>query len=150
VREAARRGVVMDVADARVHCDSLVAQAALDQGFFPTTIGTDISVPVPERTVYRQNDLVSKFHAMGMPLEDAVSAITNRPARVLGPDGQIGSLAPGMAGDAAVFDQREGQFVWHDMAGNNMEGRLHLDTFMTIRDGHVAWPEGRLLTAEEF
>ena len=145
VLEAAQRGVVMDVAHAGVHCDAVVAQAALDQGLFPTTISTDIHVAPPERIVYRQNDLVSKFHAMGMPLEDAVAASTVRPARVLGMDGEIGSLAPGMAGDAAVFDQREGRFVWHDMAGHNVDGSLRLDTHLTIRGGRVVYREGLLL-----
>ena len=145
VLEAARRGVVMDVAHAGVHCDAVVAQAALDQGLFPTTISTDIHVGPPERIVYRQNDLVSKFHAMGMPLEDAVAASTVRPARVLGMDGESGSLAPGTAGDAAVFEQREGRFVWHDMAGHNVDGSLRLDTHLTIRGGRVVYREGMLL-----
>ena len=145
VREAARRGVVMDVAHAGVHCDSVVARAALDQGLFPTTISTDIHVAPPGRIVYRQNDLISKFHALGMPLEDAVAASTLRPAQVLGMSGEIGSLAPGMAGDAAVFDQREGRFVWHDMAGHNVDGSLRLDTYLTVRSGRVAYREGRLL-----
>ena len=89
------------------------------------------------------NDLVSKFHAMGMSLEDAVRASTARPAQVLGLEESLGSLTPGMAGDAAVFDQREGRFVWHDMAGHNVEGKVRLDTFLTVRDGAVVWKEGR-------
>ena len=149
VKEAAQRGGVMDVADAGVHCDAVVARAALDQGLFPTTISTDIHIAPPGRTVYRQNDLVSKFHAMGMPLEDAIAASTSRSAKVLGMDGEIGSLVPGMSGDAAVFEQREGRFVWHDMAGHNVDGSLRLDTHLTVRGGQVAYQEGRLLAAGE-
>jgi dihydroorotase len=81
---------------------------------------------------------------MGMPLEDAVKASTARPAQVLGLGDSLGSLALGMAGDAAVFDLREGRFVWHDMAGHNVEGKIRLDTFLTVRDGVVVWKEGRL------
>ena len=99
--------------------------------------------------MYRQNDLVSKFHAMGMPLEDAIAASTSRSAKVLGMDGEIGSLVPGMSGDAAVFEQREGRFVWHDMAGHNVDGSLRLDTHLTVRGGQVAYQEGRLLAAGE-
>ena len=145
VREAAARGVVMDVAHAGVHCDSVVARAAIEQGLLPTTISTDIHLPPPERIVYRQNDLISKFHALGMPLEDAVAAGTIRPARVLGLEKEIGSLAPGASGDAAVFDLREGRFVWHDMAGHNVDGSLRLDTSLTVRAGRVVYQEGRLL-----
>ena len=95
------------------------------------------------------NDLVSKFHALGMSLEDALRASTARPAQVLGLEDSLGSLAPGMAGDAAVFDLREGRFVWHDMAGHNVEGKVRLDTFLTVRDGVVVWKEGRLLQMGE-
>ena len=121
----------------------------MHQGLPPTTISTDIHIAPAERTVYLMNDLVSKFHALGMPLEDALEASTSRPAQVLGLRETIGSLAPGMAGDAAVFDLREGRFVWHDMAGHNVEGKVRLDTFLTVRAGQVAWREGRLLQMGE-
>ena len=149
VREAAERGVIMDVAHAGVHCDVQVVKAALDQDLPPSTISTDIHIAPPERTVYLMNDLVSQFHALGMPLPDAVAASTSRPAEVLGLGSSIGSLATGMCGDAAVFDLREGRFVWHDMAGNNVDGKVRLDTFLTVRGGQVAWREGRLMQMGE-
>ncbi|MFQ6030739.1 MAG: amidohydrolase family protein, partial [Dehalococcoidia bacterium] len=145
VKAAAERGVIMDVGHAGVHCDVEVVKAALAQGLFPDTISTDIHIAPPGRTVYLMNDLVSKFHAMGMTLPDAVAASTSRPAQVLGLQDSLGSLAPGMAGDAAVYDLREGRFVWHDMAGHNVEGKVKLDTFLTVRAGQVAWREGRLM-----
>jgi len=144
VRAAADRGVVMDVAHAGIHCDVEVVKAALEQELLPTTISTDIHLAPPERIVYLMNDLVSKFHALGVPLEDAVAASTSRPAQVLGLQDSLGSLVPGMSGDAAVFDLREGRFVWHDMAGHNVEGKVRLDTFLTVRDGSVVWREGRM------
>ncbi|PKB63727.1 MAG: hypothetical protein BZY80_05625 [SAR202 cluster bacterium Io17-Chloro-G2] len=149
VREAADRGVIMDLGHAGIHCDVDVVKAAMEQGLPPTTISTDIHIGPPDRTVYLMNDLVSKFHALGMPLVDALEASTSRPAQVLGLQETIGSLAPGMAGDAAVFDLREGRFVWHDMAGHNVEGKVRLDTFLTVRAGQVAWREGRLLQMGE-
>ena len=144
VRDAVQRGVIMDVAHAGVHCDVEVAKAAMDQGVIPDTISTDVHIAPPGRTVYLMNDLVSKFHAMGMPLADAITASTSRPAQVLGLQDRIGSLAVGMEGDAAVWEQRQGRFVWHDMAGHNVEGALRLDTFATVKAGAVAWQEGRL------
>jgi dihydroorotase len=134
----------MDVGHAGVHCDVEVVKAAIAQGLPPDTISTDIHIPPPGRTVYLMNDLVSKFHAMGMSLKDVVAASTIKPARVLGLQDSLGSLAPGMAGDAAVFDLREGRFVWHDMAGHNVEGKVKLDTFLTMRNGGVAGREGRV------
>ena len=52
---------------------------------------------------------------------------------------KLGSLAPGMAGDAAVFEQKEGQFTWRDGADNKVEGRLRLETLLTSREGAVVW-----------
>ena len=144
VRAASERGVIMDLGHAGVHCDVAVAKAAIAQGLPPDTISTDIHLPPPGRKVYLMNDLVSKFHALGMPLEDAVAASTSRPAQVLGLESKLGSLAPGMAGDAAVYDLREGRFVWHDMARHSVEGKVRLDTYLTVRGGAVAWREGRL------
>lgn len=144
VRDAAARGVIMDVAHAGVHCDVEVVKAAMDQGIMPDTISTDVHIAPPGRIVYLMNDLVSKFHAMGMPLADAIAASTSRPARILGLEDSIGSLAVGMAGDAAVWERRQGRFVWHDMAGHNVDGALRLDTFATIKGGAAAWREGRL------
>ena len=149
VRDAVDRGVIMDVAHAGVHCDVEVARAAMDQGVVPDTISTDVHIAPPGRTVYLMNDLVSKFHAMGMSLPDAVAASTSRPAQVLGLQDSIGSLAVGMEGDAAVWEQRQGRFVWHDMAGHNVEGALRLDTFATVMGGQVAWREGRLMRMGE-
>ena len=145
VRAAVERGVIMDLGHAGVHCDVEVVKAALAQGLPPDTISTDIHIAPPGRKVYLMNDLVSKFHALGMSLNDAVAASTSRPAQVLGLEDTIGSLVPGMSGDAAVYDLREGRFVWHDMAGHNVEGKVRLDTFLTVRNGAVAWREGRMM-----
>ena len=144
VRAAVERGVIMDVAHAGVHCDVEVVKAAMEQGLPPDTISTDMHNPPLGRTVYAMNDLVSKFHALGMPLKDAVAAATSRPAEVLGLQDTLGSLAPGMSGDSAVFDMREGRFVWQDSAGNQAQGALRLDTYLTVRNGEVAWREGHL------
>ena len=149
VRAAVDRGVIMDVAHAGVHCDVEVVKAAMDQGVIPDTISTDVHIAPPSRVVYLMNDLVSKFHALGMPLADAVAAGTSRPAEILGLQDSIGSLAVGMEGDAAVWDKRQGRFVWHDMAGHNVDGSVRLDTFATIKGGMTAWREGRLLQMGE-
>ncbi len=149
VREAAGRGVVMDLAHAGVHCDVEVLKAAMEQGLPPDTISTDIHLAPPERTVYLMNDLVSKVHAMGLPLRESVAAATSRPAQVLGLQDSLGSLGSGMSGDAAVFDLREGRFVWQDMAGHTVQGQLRLDTYLTVRNGAVAWREGRLTSMGE-
>ena len=139
VREAVDRGVIMDVGHAGIHCDVDVVKHALSQGMPPDTISTDIHVAPAGRTVYLMNDLLSKFHAIGLSMEDVVSASTNKPASVIGMDEEIGSLKIGMRGDAAVFNLREGRFVWHDMANHNVDGNVRFDTLLTVINGNVVW-----------
>lgn len=141
VVDAARRGVVLDVGQSTAHCDLEVATGAIQQGLAPTTISTDISYPRPGRYVCLMNELVSRFHAMGMSLRDTVAASTWRPAHALGLEKDLGALAPGMAGDAAVFTLQEGRFVWRDAAEHTVQGKVRLDTFLTVRDGGVVWKE---------
>ena len=139
VRAAMDRGVVMDVAHAGVHCDINVVREALAQGFPPTTISTDIHQGPADRVVYQMNELIGKFAALGLPLQDAVAASTVRPAEVLGLADEIGSLGAGMAGDAAIFDIEEGGSAWRDAAGNTIQGNFALRTFATVREGLVVW-----------
>ena len=136
---ARERGVVMDVGHAGVHFDVEVARRAIAQGFAPSTISTDVHNPPPGRITYGMHELLGKLHALGMPLEDAVAASTTRAAEVLGLEQEIGSLAPGMAGDAAVYDLVEGPVQWQDMAGQVAEGELRLEPALTILGGEVVW-----------
>ena len=142
VLAARERGVVIDVGHAGVHFGIEVARQAIAQGFPPSTISTDIHIPPPGRVTYRMHELIAHLHALGMPLEDAVEASTARPAAVLGLGDEIGSLAPGMAGDAAVFELVEGAVSWVDMSGGSAEGELRLDPALTVLGGEVAWRAG--------
>ncbi|MYE46608.1 MAG: amidohydrolase/deacetylase family metallohydrolase [Chloroflexi bacterium] len=139
VLAARERGVVMDVGHAGVHFDIEVTRRVIEQGFPPSTISTDVHFPPPGRITYRMHELIPQLHALGMPLEDAVEASTAAPAAVLGLGDEIGSLAPGMAGDAAVFDLVEGPVSWVDMSGGSVEGELRLDPVLTVLGGEVVW-----------
>ena len=141
VLAARERGVVMDVGHAGVHFDIEVARRAIEQGFAPSTISTDVHFPPPGRVTYRMHELIAQLHALGMPLEDAVEASTAAPAAVLGLGDEIGSLAPGMAGDAAVFELVEGPVSWVDMSGGSVEGELRLEPALTVIGGEVVWRE---------
>jgi len=44
-----------------------------------------------------------------------------------------------------VFDLREGRFVWHDMAGHSVDGKVRLDPYLTVRAGTVVWREGQMV-----
>ena len=135
VRAAKERGVVLDVGHASIHCDAKVAQRAMGEGLFPTTLSTDLHTPPPGRIVYNLRGLMSKFLALGMTLDDVVAAVTSRAAAAIGKSAELGSLTPGMAGDAVVLDLEAGRFTYVDSAGNKVEAARRFRTRHVIREG---------------
>lgn len=135
VQTARERGVVLDVGHASVHCDINVARRAIGEGLLPTTISTDLHSPPPGRTVYNLRGLMSKFLALGMTIEDVVASVTSRAAAAIGKSSELGSLAPGMAGDAVVMDFEEGHFTYVDSAGHEVKAARRLRTRHVIREG---------------
>ena len=138
VRRAAERGVVLDVGHAGVHLSIPVAQKAIQQGLLPTTISTDLHHNA-QRHIYTMPELIAKFVAFGMPLEEAVAASTCRAAVAMGLQQEIGGLSVGMAGDAAVFDMVESAVTFVDATGNSLAGKHQLRPVLTVKDGQVAW-----------
>jgi dihydroorotase len=135
VRAAQARGVVLDVGHASVHCDVNVARRAIGEGLLPTTLSTDLHTPPAGRIVYNLRGLMSKFLALGMSLDDVVASVTSRAAAAIGESAELGSLAPGRAGDAAVVDLEDGHFSYVDGAGNEVKATRRFRTRHVIRDG---------------
>jgi dihydroorotase len=137
VRAAKERGVVLDVGHASIHCDVNVARRALGEGLLPTTISTDLHTPPPGsgRIVYNLRGLMSKFLALGMSLDEVVAAVTSHAAAAIGKASELGSLAPGMAGDAVVMDLEDGQFTYVDFARNEVKATRRFRTRHVIRAG---------------
>ena len=141
VTAARDKGVIMDVGDA--HTNNMVAKHSINQGFTPDTISTDyVEIPSsPERRVAHMPELISKFHAMGLSLPQAIEASTYTPSKVLGKESEIGSLAVGMSGDAAVFDLESGSYSFIDGLGNysSVTGDKMLTSAITIKSGNIVW-----------
>lgn len=136
---ARRRGVVFDVAHGRNHVNFPVARRALEQGFPPDTISSDLTRPGRAGVVRDLPTTLSKFLSLGMPLADVVRAATATPARAIGRSGELGTLAPGALGDAAVFLVEEGRYPYQDADGNVMEGAKRWTPRLTVRAGRVTW-----------
>jgi dihydroorotase len=135
VRAARERGVVLDVGHASIHCDVNVARRAIAEGLPPTTISTDLHTPPPGRIVYNLRAIMSKFLALGMPLDEVVAGVTSRAAAAIGRSAELGSLAPGMVGDAVVMDLEDGHFTYVDGAGNEVKASRRFRTRHVIRQG---------------
>lgn len=137
VREAAERGVLFDVGHGYGSFQWDVAQAALDDGFEPTTISTDLHTMNLHGPVYDMPTTMSKFLSLGVPLKKVIEMSTTRPARILKRDGQIGTLRVGSIADIAILEQHSGQFLLTDSYRQTRRCDRLLTAATTIRSGEI-------------
>jgi dihydroorotase len=138
VRQARERGVLFDVAHGRMHVKFPIARAAIEQGFYPDTISSDLTMGGAAGCVKDLPTTMAKFLNLGMPLAEVVRATTAAPARALDRPG-LGTLAPGSVADIAVFRLERGTFDFEDAHGEHLAGTQRLVPQLTIRAGEIWW-----------
>jgi dihydroorotase len=120
VRAARRRGIRFDFGNGRnEHWTWAVAQSALAQGFPPDTISTDLEVVGRTEQVFDLPTVMSKFLALGMPLNQVIASVTANAARTYREFHDYGSLRNGAAADITILELTQGNFEFVD----NYKGR---------------------------
>jgi dihydroorotase len=131
VLEAQKRGVIFDVGHGMGSFDAEVARALLDQGFAPDTISSDIHA----YSTARLPEVMSKFLALGLTLDEVIARATLGPARALGLQG--GTLREGEPADVTVLQLVDGPVEWEDTWGHTFAGTRRLQVVLTIQGGEV-------------
>jgi dihydroorotase len=144
--EARKRGVLFDVGHGSGSLWFRIAVPAIQQGFLPDTLSTDIhkdSIMLPHATL---TNVMSKFLAMGLTLEQVIERTTVNPAKAIRrPD--LGSLEEGGTADIAVLEVRKGQFAFLDSGHGKLTTDREIRCVMTVRNGDIVWDtEGLSLT----
>ena len=138
--DARERGVLFDCGNDRVHFSYKVALPALEQGFFPDFMGTDITTNSAFGPIcFSLSHLISKWMALGLSLEALIEMTTHTAAKKVGLAGRIGTLSPGAFGDVALFKLEEGDFRFPDFYGDEHRGHLRLRPIATAIEGKLAW-----------
>ena len=137
VRAAADRGVIFDVGHGFGSFDWHVAQAALDDGFEPTTISTDLHTMNINGPVYDMPTTMSKFLTLGLSLERVVEMSTARPAQILNKANNLGTLKVGTIADIAVLERLTGDFVLSDCNQQTRPASEVLIAATTVRRGEI-------------
>ena len=139
--KARDRGVLFDVGHGAGSFSWRIAQAAIDQGFPPDTISTDL-----HRHSYLTNqatmpETMSKLLVCGIPLADVIEMSTWRPAQKIGHP-ELGTLSVAGIADVAVLRPTEGEvgFTDNGSSGNRVRrGGPRLEPEITIKGGRVEW-----------
>jgi dihydroorotase len=140
--EARRRGVLFDVGHGGGSFLWPVAARAVQQGFLPDTISTDLhngSIHIQQSDM---PNVMSKMMLLGMSLADVVARSTVNPAQAIGRYPELGTLAAGRTADIAVLEEQTGVFAFKDSWPAKRLGTRRLECVLTIREGKLVYERG--------
>ncbi len=140
IKSARNRGVLFDAANGKLNFSLAVARAAIEEGFLPDMISTDLTtLTLYSDYAFGLPYVMSKYLGLGLDLMDVVAACTAAPAAFLGKEGNIGTLAPGALADIAIFrlSKRKTQFIDH--RGEGFPGEILLIPQMTVLGGRIVY-----------
>lgn len=120
VREARARGVLFDIGHGVGSFNFEAARKALQAGFLPDTISTDIYTLNVNGPVYDLPTTMSKLLHLGMSFDDALLRTTANPAKVVSRIRGLGSLDMGAPADIALLAIEDGQFQLVDSQRNTV------------------------------
>lgn len=130
-RQAADGGVRMDVGHGAASFDFDVARRALDEGFEPFSISTDLHLSNVNGPVHDMAFTVSKLHALGMGIEACIVAITEHPRSVLNLPARQ-SAVPGVRADFTLFRVVDAELEAVDSMGKKLQLSKVFEPFTTI------------------
>ncbi len=136
--EGRKRGIYFDVGHGGGSFLWRVAVPLMKAGFTPDSISTDLHIGSMNAGMKDQLNLMGKFLAMGMSVQDVVIRSTTNPAREIRRE-NLGNLSVGAPADVAVLRLEKGNFGFVDMYGARMKGTSRLLCELTLRDGAVVY-----------
>ena len=137
--EARARGVKFDVGHGNNSFSFSMAVPAIEQGFPPDTISTDMHRMSLHTSRAQMTEVMSKFLAMGMPIAEVIARSTREPAKWINHT-ELGTLTPGALADIAVLEFQDRPAGLSDSGPTGyriMKAEGRLITQLTIKDGAV-------------
>jgi dihydroorotase len=136
--EAKDRGIIFDLGHGAGSFWFRNAVPAINGGFHPDSISTDLHMGNINGPVVNMLNVMSKCLSIGMPLQEVIMRSTVTPAQEISrPD--LGTLNIDNEADVAVLKHIKGKFGFTDCGGTKMIGDQKLECDMTIRAGNVVY-----------
>ena len=132
---ARERGVLFDVGHGNSSFSFPVTAAALEQGFPPDSISTDLHQRSIRTSAKSFPYVMSKFLALGMDMDTVVRLSTLTPAQAVNQDHLCGKLSVGAPADIAVFRVDTGRVTFKDPQDVKVAGTQQLENTHTIAKG---------------
>lgn len=136
--DARKRGVIFDVGHGGGSFSFRQAVPAIKQGFLADSISTDLHVSSMNAGMKNLLNVMSKFLAMGVSVQDVVARATWHQAREIHRE-QYGNLSVGAVADVAVLRLVQGDFGFVDSSRRRLRGTQKLICELTLKGGRTMW-----------
>lgn len=133
---AVKRGVVIDVGHGAGGFDATVAKTLINYGYLPHSISTDLHSHSIQK-VHSLPNVMSKFLALGMSLEDVLTCTTITPSGIAGFEESKEEFEVGERATFTIFEIKRGQFNFTDTHGHDFLGEIQINPVLTLHDGEV-------------
>ena len=140
-KDARERGVLFDIGHGGGSFSFESAKRLLGEGFPPDTISSDVHAYSIFGPAFDLPTTMTKFLGLGLPMSDIIRAVTATPARALGMEDRLGTLAPGGPADITVLKLGSGSFHLEDAVGIEMKVDRRFLPVMTFKQGELLWAE---------
>jgi dihydroorotase len=133
-----KHGVIFDVGHGGGSFAWRIAEPAIREGFLPDSISTDLHITSMNSGMKDMLNVMDKFLAMGLSVDDVIVRSTWNPAKEIHHE-ELGNLSVGAIADVAVLRLEHGKFGFTDMYGARMDGNQKLNCEMTVKGGKIVY-----------
>ncbi len=145
--EARKKGIFFDLGHGAASFWFRQAAPAMEHGFSPDTISTDLHTGNTNGAVIDMITTMSKMLNLGMPLPEVIARSTQVPAQVIGRP-ELGTLSVGAEADIAVLKTREEPCSFVDCGRARLTGNQKLECALTVRAGKIVYDPAGLSMPE--
>lgn len=135
---ARKRGVFFDLGHGAGSFRFSNAIPALQQGFPPDTLSTDLYMDNVAGPIIGLTHIMSKYLCMGMPLEEIIRRVTAVPAQVIRRP-ELGGLHPGSWADIAILKISNEPVHFADSGRTRIAGNQVIQCMATLRAGEIVY-----------
>jgi len=136
--EGRKRGVFFEVGHGGGSFAWYVASPLVKEGFWPDAISTDLHIGSMNAGMKDMLNVMSKFLALGLSLDEVIAKSTLNPARIVKRE-DLGHLSVGAPADVTVLSLQAGTFGFTDSFGGRLRADKKLVCELTLRDGRVLY-----------
>jgi dihydroorotase len=118
-----------------------VGRRIVDQGLLPHCISTDLTVPGRLMTVHSMTEMMTRFLGLGFSLEQVIAMSSSNPAKAIGEENRLGSLAVDRQADISVLQLHDGDWEVFDIVGDSLRVNQAFAPVLTVKRGRMFEPD---------